>query len=175
MLLMGCKFSLPFRKAAKPPPVVIAACDPTLSACPEILQPDENTIRPRYRPAPKDVANIEPAAGEGRGQTAESLDASTATERAAAADVTQTSSESELGKTVASLGAVAEQGFWLKTSLVVSRHEGRVVWASNGNSVKLTLIPKPGKPGSGSQISLAAMRALEIPLTALPELIVFGN
>jgi hypothetical protein len=38
----------------------------------------------------------------------------------------------------------------------------------------LELRPSGGVPGSGSQISLAAMRLLEIPLTALAEVVVYG-
>jgi len=84
-------------------------------------------------------------------------------------------SEITLGRTVASLGDVTQPGFWLKTPLVSRPIPGRVVWAEGGNSVAVTLIPMPGARGAGSRISLAAMREMEIPLTALPELIVHAR
>jgi hypothetical protein len=42
-------------------------------------------------------------------------------------------------------------------------------------SVNLELRPSGGTLGSGSQISLAAMRLIEAPLTGLPEVSVYAN
>lgn len=78
-----------------------------------------------------------------------------------------------LGTTVASLGPPTEAGLWLETALVTAPTTGRVEY--NGQSVTVQLRPSGGEPGSGSQISLEAMRALGAPLTGLPELTVFSG
>lgn len=170
-VVAGCDGKLP-RFGRKPPPApVIAICDPAKADCPVVLTPDDATIRPRYRAGT-------PAARPGgfvAGTTPEALDASSEDERQAALATGNTGGERQLGRTIASLGAVGEQGFWLKTPMVLAETEGRIVWADNGNAVNVTLTPKPGEATAGSQISLAAMRALGIPLTALPELIVFAK
>lgn len=170
-LLAGCDGRLP-RLGRKPPPPVIEVCDPATADCPVVLTPDETTIRPRYRAGTQAATG---AAGFVEGVTPEALDASSAGEKQAALATGDSNAEQQLGRTIASLGAVGEQGFWLKTPLVLAGAEGRIVWADNGNAVNVTLIPKPGEATAGSQISLAAMRALGIPLTALPELIVFAK
>ena len=164
-VLAGCSANL-----FKPGLVGSAACDPTKTDCPDIQTPDANTIRPKHR---ADMPQTVEGLVEGRSVAA--LDKTTNTEKQAALKVTDTGAERNLGKTIASLGDVSQQGFWLKTALVKTQSEGRVVWADNGNSVNLTLIPKEGEASSGSQISLAAMRALGIPLTALADLIVFAK
>ncbi len=80
-----------------------------------------------------------------------------------------------LGTTIASLGDPAEPGFWLKTPLVTEPRQGRVVYAVSGRSVQVQLLPSGGPAGGGSQVSLAAMRLLDAPLTGLPELEVYVN
>jgi len=82
--------------------------------------------------------------------------------------------DGRLGTTTASLGDPNEAGFWLKTPLVSAPQPGRVVYVATGRSVQVQLIPS-GTPGGGSQISIAAMRLLEAPLTGLPELVVYAN
>ena len=79
----------------------------------------------------------------------------------------------QLGTTVASLGSPTSPGLWLETALVSAPGRGRVEY--NGQSVEVELRPSGGEPGSGSQISLDAMRALGAPLTGLPELTVYGG
>ncbi len=79
----------------------------------------------------------------------------------------------QLGTTVASLGPPTEGGLWLETPLVSAPTQGSVEY--NGQTVSVQLRPSGGEPGSGSQISLEAMRALGAPLTGLPELTVFGG
>jgi hypothetical protein len=102
--------------------------------------------------------------------TAEDFDTTTAADRAAAtapvADV-----DVALGVTIASLGPPTEPGIWLKTPLVDAVTQGRVAY--NGVSVNLELRPSGGDAGAGSQISLAAMRLIDAPLTSLPELTVY--
>ena len=61
----------------------------------------------------------------------------------------------------------------METPLVAELVMGRV--EHDGNSVNVELRPSGGESGSGSQISLAAMRLLEVPLTDLPEILVYRN
>ncbi len=164
--LAGCGWKL-FRRPtlAKAPTQVECADGDTV--CLGVQHAGPDTIRPMPRKATP--------TGEGfvQGQEPEELDKTTDAEKVSAHDTTDAGTR--LGTTIASLGDVAEQGFWLKTPLVIEEQAGRVVWADNGNSVNVTLFPKQGEKTSGSQVSLAAMRALGIPLTTLPELIVFAN
>ncbi|MEZ5912888.1 MAG: D-galactarate dehydratase [Paracoccaceae bacterium] len=106
--------------------------------------------------------------------TADALDTTTEAERAAALDAGPTSGERELGTTVASLGSPTEPGFWMKTPLVSAPARGRVVTVT-GESVAVDLIPSGGPAGGGSQLSLAAFRALGLSLTGLPQVTVFSG
>jgi hypothetical protein len=76
----------------------------------------------------------------------------------------------ELGRTVVALGSPAEQGFWIKTTLVSTPGKGRVV-TEGGQSVNVDLQPGSG----GSLLSLAAFRQLGLGLTDLPEVTVFAD
>jgi hypothetical protein len=67
------------------------------------------------------------------------------------------------------LGPPGDQGLWLSTALVQEVAQGRVVTA-DGTSLAVELRPGSG----GALLSLAAFQALGLPLTALPELRVFG-
>jgi hypothetical protein len=169
-VLAGCQGNLVIFRPKPKVPEQAAPCDPTLSVCPVVQVPDEDTPRPKYRAGDNGT-------GEGfvEGTEAAKLDATTEAEKTAALKTGEVAIGKQLGTTIASLGDVGQQGFWLKTPLVIAEQQGRVVWADNGNAVKVTLIPKQGEATSGSQISLAAMRALGIPLTALTELIVFAE
>jgi hypothetical protein len=102
--------------------------------------------------------------------TIEQFDTTTAEDRAAAVAAVAVVDVS-LGVTIASLGPPTEPGIWLKTPLVDAVVQGRVDY--NGMSVNLELRPSDGAPGSGSQISLAAMRLIGAPLTSLPKLTVY--
>ena len=75
--------------------------------------------------------------------------------------------------TIASLGDVAQSGIWLKTPLVSEPSKGRVEVSATGKAVALDLLPLEAAPGAGSRISLAAMRLLEVDLTALTEMRVY--
>ena len=79
-----------------------------------------------------------------------------------------------LGETVAALGDPTLSGLWLETPLVEMPQDGRIVDVA-GNAVNVRLIPTGGAPGSGSRISLAAMRVLGTDLTALVALQVFAR
>lgn len=125
---------------------------------------------PRPRPGTPGVAR--PVDGQAR--TAETLDTTSARERAAAREgAAPAGGETDLGVTVASLGAVGEPGIWLRTPLVDRPARGRVEYPGKGTAVAVDLIPMRAEPGAGSRISLAAMRLLKADLTALPELHVY--
>jgi hypothetical protein len=79
----------------------------------------------------------------------------------------------DLGTTIASLGLLDKTGFWLETPLVKAEADGRVVYLKSGTAINLRLIPNGGAAGSGSQISVAAMQILGIPIVDLAELRVF--
>jgi hypothetical protein len=106
-------------------------------------------------------------------RTVEDFDTTTEDERAAAIATPPPPSETRLGTTLATLGAPADPGIWIETALVDAPVMGRVEVAGTGRTVTLELRPSGGPEGSGSQISLPAMRLLEVPLTAIVELIVF--
>ena len=106
-------------------------------------------------------------------RTVEQFDTTSAEDRAAAEAVDTAASDAALGTTVASLGPPAEPGIWLKTPLVTSLTQGRISY--QGNTINVELRPSGGAAGSGSQISLAAMRLIEAPLTSLPEITVYGT
>jgi len=160
----GCSLNI---LRLKKPVVAPVACDPAVAGCILAQVPTEDTIRPQHRAGMTSTAK-----GLVEGRSAAVLDKTTEAEKQAAI-AGAAGAEREIGTTVATLGEVGEQGFWVKTPLVKAKAEGRIVWADNGNSINVTLIPIEGAATSGSRISLAAMRGLGIPLTALADLIVF--
>ncbi|WP_342075236.1 D-galactarate dehydratase [Yoonia sp. SS1-5] len=105
--------------------------------------------------------------------TVEQFDTTTDEDRAAAITVSATPADAALGTTIASLGSPAEPGIWLKTALVTELTPGRITYQDK--SINVELRPSGGAAGSGSQISLAAMRLIEAPLTSLPEITVFAR
>ena len=105
-------------------------------------------------------------------RTVAQFDTTTAQDRAAAI-APPAGGERRLGSTIANLGSPTDPGIWLKTPLVTAVMNGRVEY--NGMSVNLELRPSGGALGSGSQISLAAMRLIEAPLTGLPGVSVYAN
>jgi hypothetical protein len=104
-------------------------------------------------------------------RTVDQFDTTSAAERQAATQVS--AGGAELGTTIATLGSPTEPGIWLKTPLVTTVTQGRVRY--QGRTINAELRPSGGTAGSGSQISLAAMRLIEAPLTGLVELTVLGN
>lgn len=165
-LIAGC--STVFQKKSAP---VVAnhkrACGADDAACLPFSLAGPETRRPMPRKA---ATVIGPSLVEGKSVT--DVDGTSAAEKAKAKTEADKDGQ-ELGLTIAALGDVAQQGFWLKTPLVKAEATGKVVWTDNGAGVSLTLLPLDAPVGSGSQLSLAAMRALEVPLTELPELRVF--
>lgn len=122
---------------------------------------DRSQTRPDLPPPPPPNA-----------RTVEQFDTTTAEDRAAATAAPVVTSR-RLGSTVATLGSPTDPGIWLKTPLVGEVTQGRVEF--NGTFVNVELRPSGGAAGSGSQISLAAMRLIGAPLTSLPEIIVYAN
>ncbi|PYC48550.1 hypothetical protein DI396_06180 [Litorivita pollutaquae] len=106
-------------------------------------------------------------------RTVEQFDTTTTQDRAAAVAAPDQGKGVLLGRSVTSLGAPTEAGFWVKTPLVTTRAKGRVTSPQTGNSVQVDLIPLGGEATGGSQISLAAMRLLGVALTDLPELDIY--
>jgi hypothetical protein len=102
--------------------------------------------------------------------SAADLDTTTAEEKAAALSAPAAEGEAELGIVVVALGPPADQGLWLSSALVTEVQQGRVETA-DGKSLTLELRPATG----GAFLSLAAFQALGLPLTALPEVKVFGG
>jgi hypothetical protein len=119
------------------------------------------TPRPSARPV-----GVPPPAGA---RTAAAFDTTTQAERAAA-QAAPASGTRALGTTIASLGSPAEPGFWLRTALVTAITPGVVIHTPTGARLRLELRPSGGVAGSGSQLSLPAFRAMNLPLTGLPEL-----
>lgn len=130
----------------------------------EVAQPAVGTATQTTAPP------VQPERRGGR-LTPEGFDLTSAAERQAALAA---GGGALVGRTVASLGAPQEQGFWLRTGLVTSERAGRVQ-VPGGASVKVTLRPSGGRATAGSQLSLAAFRALGLPLTALPTLEVYAG
>lgn len=108
----------------------------------------------------------------GSGQTVAALDKTTAAEKRAAASA---GGGTKIGSTVASLGDPTVEGFWVRTPLVSAPAKGRLANPKTGASVGVDLEPLAGEKGAGSQVSLAAMRALGVNLTDLPHLDVYRN
>ncbi len=104
-------------------------------------------------------------------QSAAALDTTTRAEKAQAA--APTAGGRQLGITIASLGDPSDAGFWMKTPLVKSETNGRLVNPANGKSANVRPIPLGGPASGGSQVSLPALQMLGVSLTDLPELQVY--
>lgn len=138
-----------------------------LSAC----NMDRQAATPRPA-APPAASTATTAILQGGAQTVAALDTTTPAEKAAA--TAPAKGGGKLGSTMASLGDATEAGFWVKTPLVKAAAKGRVVNPANGKSANVDLQPLSGG-GAGSQLSLAAMQALGLSLTDLPEIEIWQN
>lgn len=156
-------------------PLLLAACaSPSLQLVqtkPEVvMNPD---------PVPTSTETLDPTPPPPpppRARTVEQFDTTTAEDRAEALAVKpKPTGERKLGKTIGSLGSPTDPGIWIKTPLVKTLVMGRVVVSSSGKSVNIELRPSGGAAGSGSQVSLAAMRLLGVPFTDLPELVLYAG
>ena len=122
-------------------------------------------------PALKTLDQIPPPACNNVVLTGAEFDTTSAEDKARATVVASFFNPALLGTTIATLGSLADPGIWMKTSLVTAVVSGRIDYA--GKSLNLELRPSGGDTGSGSQISLPAMRLLEAPLTGFLELQVY--
>ncbi len=135
----------------------------TESAAPKPPEPVE-TLDETPAPPPRPEA-----------RTVEEFDTTSAEDRAEALAVNpEPAGERRLGFTVGSLGSPTDPGIWVKTPLVSKLTAGRVEVAATGKSANIELRPSGGDAGSGSQVSLAAMRLLGVGLTELPELVLYA-
>lgn len=144
-----------------------------LAGCTAIGQPggDWNaTPAPAVAPQPRPDAGAAPAAiAPGGARSAAAFDRSSAADKAAA--LATPAGGAHLGQVTVSLGNPAEQGFWLRSALVTAARPGTVKLAT-GATVQVELLPSGG---GGTQLSLAAYRALGLGLTDLPSVTVLGR
>ena len=112
------------------------------------VQPDESVIRPRLRPADRATGSV-------------------------AKPVPVARPEQDLGETIVALGLLDRGGLWLRTPLVTAEVKGRVYYDKTGTAANVLLLPLQGENTAGSQLSLAAMQVLGIPLTELAKVQVF--
>ena len=160
------------RIALSPAPVLIL-CLGFLSACgvvDRIMGRSPNAVAAAGVAEPLPVGPLSATTPLGGAQSAGTLDQTSDAEKAAAVAAPVAVGERDLGSVVVALGSPAEQGFWLRSSLVTGAGKGRVVTQA-GMSVAVDL-----QPGTGAALlSLAAYRALGLGLTDLPEVKVFAN
>ncbi len=142
-----------------------------LTACGNMMQPvSATTPATAGAVAAAPVATLNPSPPPrppAAARTVAQFDTTTAADKAAALDVKVDTPAATLGTTLATLGPPAEPGIWLKTPLVKALTPGRVTY--KGKDANVELRPSGGAAGSGSQMSLAAMRLLDIPLTEIAE------
>lgn len=149
--------------------ILIPAFAITVTGCagfdmPQIMPMPTKPDSVAASPAPRPPANA---------VTVDEFDTSSAEDRQDAV-VSAPVGEGAIGATVATLGDVADPGFWMETPLVSASKEGRIKSKITGRTVKVTLRPISGPSGAGSRVSLSALRLLDLPLTGLHELEVFN-
>ncbi|WP_312529996.1 hypothetical protein [Paracoccus sp. (in: a-proteobacteria)] len=120
------------------------------------------------------AAAIKAPVPRGNAKTAAEFNTTTTAQKAEAAKAPSTA-EAKLGSTVASLGDPTLPGFWIKTPLVKTAAEGRIVNPANGKSAKVQLQPLAGPASGGSQVSLPALQLIGVSLTDLPTIEVYKN
>lgn len=130
-----------------------------LSACGDVRFPDLSVFNqdPASLTAPEvpvsggvDVADVDAVASEAA--------------QGAEAQLTSRGIWNGQAEAVASLGDPLVPGLWLETPLVVTEQTARLR-SENGAEVTVTL--KPAPDAGGGRLSIAAMRALGVPLTEL--------
>ena len=150
----------------------------SVSACTAELAPFS---RPEDAPEPTSegpLSAIDPdllaPAPDPLATTADALDTTTEDQRIEATSI-DVAASGLIGQTVASLGDPTQPGFWLETPLVSTLVAGAVVNPETGARVAVDLRPIAAPEGSGSRISLAALRALGATLTDLVTVEVYQN
>jgi hypothetical protein len=161
-------------EAAEPSAVEAAApaAAPAAPAAPAAAAPAASAPAPAAQP-PAPVRTAQPGGTLAPPPAAEEEVELASAEPPAQAPAPTSAPSGQLGTTVASLGSPTDGGLWLETPLVEVPTQGRIEY--NGQTVSVQLRPSGGDPGSGSEISVEAMRAIGAPLTGLPELTVFGG
>ena len=76
-----------------------------------------------------------------------------------------------IGQAVLTLGDPGRAGFWVETEFVSKPGQGRVELDGGEKGVDVALLPTSGS----GRISLAALRLLEVPLTAFVKVNIFEN
>ncbi len=156
---------------------VLAACN--APSAPDWLRTDGGAAPAEVAAAALPVEPVEtldptpPPPPPPTARTVEQFDTTSAEDRAAALAPVEPAGEERLGTTLATLGSPADPGIWISTALVTELTPGRAEVAETGATVNLELRPSGGEAGSGSEISLPAMRLLNIPFTAIQELIIY--
>ena len=100
------------------------------------------------------------------------VDPEIAEQRAAGISAAAADKGPKLGNTIASLGDPTDGGLWIETPLVSAPTKGLVEYPITRKTVEVEL--RPAGSG-GSRGSLAAFRALDAPLTGLPEFVIYGE
>jgi hypothetical protein len=100
------------------------------------------------------------------------VDPEIAEQRAAGVSAAAANKGPKLGNTIASLGDPTEGGLWIETSLVSAPTTGKIEYPITRKTVEVEL--RPAGSGGG-RASLAAFRALDAPLTGLPEFVIYGQ
>lgn len=168
MALAAC--ATPPKATDERAPVMQTMTDPATGA-PVIAGPVLTGTAPRTPGKTTSTSSV----GVPAGQSAAVLNTTTRAERAeAAAAPAAAGAGRRLGTTVASLGDPSQPGFWVKTPLVQSETDGRIVNPANGKSAKVRLIPLGGA-GGGSQVSLPALQLIGVSLTDLPTLELYSG
>ncbi|WP_373353841.1 D-galactarate dehydratase [Pseudoroseicyclus sp. CXY001] len=157
--------------------IALAALLLPLAACTEadlaglFATPPTEAAAPTAAPTLDPTPPPPPPAGA---TTADEFDTTSEEDRTAAlASPVAAGGERRLGETIGSLGDPADPGIWVKTGYVTELTWGRVEVPSTGAAISLELRPTGGEPGAGAELSLPAMRLLELPFTALPELVLY--
>ena len=168
LALTACTQTDKTAQAPPPAPVMETMTDPATGA-PVIAGPVLKGTAPRTPGKTVAVGAAESPAALNTTTTAERAEAAGPPPPAAAA------AERRLGSTVASIGDPSQPGFWVKTPLVQSDTNGRIVNPANGKSAKVRLIPLGGAAGGGSQVSLPALQLIGVSLTDLPTVEVYAG
>lgn len=135
----------------------------SLSGC--AVEP-EASIAP---PEPAEIAALDAPPPPPEARRAEEFDTTTEAQREAALEAEE--GGVLLGSAVLTLGDPGRSGFWIETVLVSEASKGRIELDAGGKGVDVALLPSSGS----GRISLAALRLLEVPLTAFVEVNIFEN
>ncbi|MEL6609986.1 MAG: hypothetical protein AAFO93_13850 [Pseudomonadota bacterium] len=126
-------------------------------APPAAVATGDSGLRPQARPDDLDTT-------AGASVPADVITGSEEPERAA----------SGVATTTVTLGTPTEPGNWIKTPLVDAPRSGEVRNPATGTVVAVQMIPLDGPATAGSRMSLGAMQALGVSLTAVTEIEVLG-